>query len=74
VFSRNANKFGGATGSGINIHDMDKGVCSLITTKQKLLEGKNVKTLIATFELLSGESPDSIIGQSEIPAKRQKLR
>ena len=74
VFSRNANKFGGATGSGINSQEMDNGVCSVTPTKRKLLEGKNVKSLIATFEVLPGESPESVIGQSESPAKRRKLR
>ena len=74
MFSRNANKFGGATGSGINSQEMDKGVCFVTPTKRKLLEGMNVKSLIATFEVLPGESPDSAIGQSESPAKKRKLR
>ena len=72
MFSRNANKFGGATGSGINSQEMDKGVCSVTPTKRKLLEKKNVKSLIATFEILPGDFPDaSVIRES--PAKRRKL-
>jgi hypothetical protein len=71
MFSRNANKFGGATGSGINSQEMDKGVCSVTPTKRKLLEKKNVKSLIATFEILPGDSLDIVI--SESPAKRRKL-
>ena len=57
-----------------NSQEMDKGVCSVTPTKRKLLEGKNVKSLIATFEVLPGKSPDSAIGQSESPAKKRKLR
>ena len=61
-------------GSGIKSQEMDKGVCNVKPTKRKLLERKNVKSLIVTFEILPGESPDSVIGQSESPAKRRKLR
>ena len=59
----------GAKGSGKRKQVM--GVCTLTPTKRKLIQNQNIKSLIATFEVLPDQPRVEI--KSESPAKRRKL-